>query len=481
MMMSNNKCVPTSPFFIAHQEGIQKTVDALSRDFSFVSIFGTDCEGVSYQAQKSGVEVRDSMWTDRGFVVRVFHEGQYFEHSFNQLSVGSEDRLVKTIRDLVIGSAPLLSQGFSSTQYPLVREEPLKGEWNASVESLPGDLSPEGKIERLRAIVRKGLEQSPEVVDVKAVYEEVFVRKMYCSTKRNLMQSYLWSQGYVIPIVRRGEKTQFAYGSFSDREGPIQLGEMDLMAPQIIDECLMLLDAQKVHPGAYDVICSPEITGLIAHEAFGHGVEMDMFVKERAKAREYLGKPIASSIVQMRDGAAVHNTVSSYWFDDEGVLASNTLIIENGILKTGICDQLSALRLGTQPTGNGKRQSFANKAYTRMTNTFFEPGSDHLDDMIHSIEHGFLLKRMMSGMEDPKNWGIQCMVLYGQEIRNGAFTGVIVSPVIMTGYVPDLLQSITMVSDDFELFGSGACGKGYKEFVKNANGGPYIRCKARLG
>jgi TldD protein len=87
----------------------------------------------------------------------------------------------------------------------------------------------------------------------------------------------------------------------------------------------------------------------------------------------------------------------------------------------------------------------------------------------------------MSGMEDPKNWGIQCMILQGKEVRDGKLTGEVVSPVIMTGYVPDVLKSISMVSESVELFGSGACGKGYKEFVKVSDGGPYIKAKVRLG
>ena len=116
-----------------------------------------------------------------------------------------------------------------------------------------------------------------------------------------------------------------------------------------------------------------------------------------------------------------------------------------------------------------------------MTNTLFEGGNNTLDEMIASIEYGYLLKGMRNGMEDPKHWGIQCIVARGREIKDGKFTGKIVAPVILSGYVPDLLKSISMVSNDFELFGSGACGKGHKEWVKVSDGGPYLKCKVRLG
>ena len=84
-------------------------------------------------------------------------------------------------------------------------------------------------------------------------------------------------------------------------------------------------------------------------------------------------------------------------------------------------------------------------------------------------------------MEDPKHWGIQCVVAMGREIKDGKLTGKVVAPVTLTGYVPDLLKSISMISNDFAMFGSGACGKGHKEWVKVSDGGPYLKCKVRLG
>ena len=116
-----------------------------------------------------------------------------------------------------------------------------------------------------------------------------------------------------------------------------------------------------------------------------------------------------------------------------------------------------------------------------MTNTFFEGGEDSVEDMIASISYGFLLEEARSGMEDPKNWGIQCMVTIAREIKNGELTGRLFSPVVLTGYVPDLLKSISMTSKQTKLFGTGYCGKGHKEWVKVSDGGPYIKARITLG
>jgi TldD protein len=100
--------------------------------------------------------------------------------------------------------------------------------------------------------------------------------------------------------------------------------------------------------------------------------------------------------------------------------------------------------------------------------------------IFYLLQYGFLLESYDSGMEDPKNWGIQCVISRGREIKNGKFTGKVFAPIMMTGYVPDLLKSMSMVSKGAKLFGSGYCGKGWKEFVKTSIGGPYIKARGKL-
>jgi len=208
---------------------------------------------------------------------------------------------------------------------------------------------------------------------------------------------------------------------------------------------------------------------------------MDQFVKDRALAKNFVGKPIASPITSMHDGANAVYSVASYFFDDDGVLAHDTQIIKDGILVAGLSDLTSATQLKTEPTGNGRRESYRRKAYSRMTNTFFTPGKDKFADMIASVKHGYMLFETNNGMEDPKNWQIQCTAEYGIEIVDGKLTENYVSPVVMSGYVPDLLKSISMISDEFKVFGSGFCGKGYKEWVRVSDGGPHLKVRVKLG
>lgn len=473
--------VKKSDFLDSKIDLLKKIINNLSNDFKYISILGTDSIGKSYKVSSKEIGISDGMWNERGFVARVYNGKNYSEYSFNELSENNINDVIEAIKNEALSINNLNINEVSISTYPLIEEKQMKEEFYGDVEILPEEMKADEIIKKLSKIKDEAFKLSDKLIDLKLNFDWERVSKIFISKDKELKQSYIWSQAYIIPIVKKEEKIKYAFKAFSGLKGLEIIGEMENEYKKTIRHAENLLNAKKIKPGVYDVICSPEISGLIAHEAFGHGVEMDMFVKNRAKAQEYLNKEVASELVNMHDGAKSTNHVSSYLFDDEGTIGTDTKIIENGILKRGISDLLSALRLGTKPTGNGKRESYKRKAYARMTNTFFAPGNSTFEEMISSIKEGIYLVDEMSGMEDPKNWGIQCMILSAIEIKDGKLTDNIYSPIILTGYVPELLKNISMISKDLELSGSGACGKGYKEWVKVSAGGPYIKTKARLG
>lgn len=471
--------VKMSEYLTAVKPDMQKLIGLLKKEFTYVSILCTDVTGTTYLVGQRQTSVGDYGFNERGFVVRVYENSCYMEYSFNEYEE-VEELAAEITGTLKKELSAMEALGIEKLEAPLIHEEKLEKTMNGEIGEDPMAVSPEEILARLKKISDIGAE-GKFVIDFRVAAQFAHVNKLFLSEKKDLMQTYAFAEGMAAAIGADGEKQDMIFRGFSGLKGAELLDEIG----GTVDELLKLLDeklhADPVVPGMYDVITAPEVTGLIAHEAFGHGVEMDMFVKERALAKEYLGKKVASDITSMKDGAASAAEVSSYLFDDEGTLGTDTTIIENGTLVTGISDLLSALRLGTTPTGNGKRESFERKAYTRMTNTFFTAGENTLDEMIASIKDGYLLEGAQSGMEDPKHWGIQCMVSMGREIKDGKLTGKVVGPLTLTGYVPDLLKSITMRSDKVELFGTGSCGKGYKEWVKVSDGGPYLKCKVRLG
>lgn len=474
--------VELSPYLSLIKEDLVLLKNRLQEKYSYVSILAVDSRGKKYSCQRNSTDFSDSPFAEKGFVIRVYNGKGYSEHSFNYFNKNLISNIISEIdicaeKDL----NRIKDEGINTINYPVINEEKIEKEFIDEVKILPEEIDTGTKLKRLQKLVKSGMKRSDILVDFRAIYEEYHLSKIFISNNKNLSQSYIWSNAYLLGIGRKGNNTQYSFEPFSGLKGAELLDEMESKIDKVIETVKLLLSAEPPEPGEYEIICNPALSGLIAHEAFGHGVEMDMYVKNRAKAAEYMNKAVASEKVGMHDGATAAREVSSYLFDDEGTIGTDTMIIENGILKKGMNDILSAMKLNVEPTGNGKRESFERKAYTRMTNTFFSGGKDKLDDMIKSIKKGYLLEDYSSGMEDPKNWGIQGVASHGREIIDGKLTGKIIAPVIITGYVPDLLKSISMVSEEIELSGTGYCGKGHKEFVKTSTGGPYIKAIGRIG
>ena len=478
---------PFSSWLTRIAPGLKELVSLLRKHYDYVSVLSTDSVGFSVSiSQRAKSVTRETMSTERGTVVRVYRNGLYAESAFTGFDPEKAAETSESIvRELDAQLRLLKSAGVEAYETGILPDEERVVFTEMDTGRLPQDEDIAALVETMSSVSGKGMEQGKaeglNMIDFMVRASSTHVCKMFLTEKQDLRQSYVYSDGMAAALVAGQERTDMAYTSFSGRKGPELFEAIEDKIPEVLRIAKDLVSADRVVPGEYDVITAPEVTGLIAHEAFGHGVEMDMFVKGRALGADYIGKRVGSDKVTMHEGALCAEDVTSYAFDDEGTPAGDVTEIDRGILRAGICDALSALRLGVKPTGNGKRESFSHKVYTRMTNTMFDSGTDTLEDMIASIKKGYLLEGMQSGMEDPKHWGIQCIIDRGYEIVDGKLTGKVVSPLVMTGYVPDLLGSVSMVSRDREVFGAGACGKGHKEWVKVADGGPYLKAKVRLG
>ncbi len=474
---------PFSAYLNSLRPGLQELIALLRRDYDYVSALATDSQGLAVSiSQRARSVSSETMTTERGVVLRVCRDGLYSEYALNNFDPAAPAAAAAEIHAAFERQlAALETVGAEVYKTPVITDEPLTLFVEKETRELPETADVKALVERLTALSDRGMTLGEDLIDCILRAQSTHVCKMFMTEHRDLRQSYVYSEGTAVAVANREGKTQFGYEGVSGLCGPELFERLEEKLGKSVATAEELLGAERIEPGEYEIITSPEVSGLIAHEAFGHGVEMDMFVKNRALGRDYIGRRVGSELVTMHEGALCAEDVSSYAFDDEGTLAGDVIEIEKGILRTGVCDALSALRLGVEPTGNGKRENFEHKVYTRMTNTLFDSGEDTLEDMIASVEHGYLLEGMESGMEDPKHWGIQCIIKAGREIRGGKLTGKLVAPIILTGYVPELLGNISMRSRDREVFGTGGCGKGYKEWVKVSDGGPYLKTKARLG
>ena len=462
-----------SKFLKKNINNMKQLVNMFSKEYNYVSLLGMDNKVNNYITNKTTKSISESRDTCCGFVLKLNKGKSFLEYSFDDIK--NPERIYEEVNNnfanLAVFNDLMINTNELDNEY-LEKDFLRKSDFN--------QFSDDEIINYLDNIKQEVLEDS-HILNCNVNMGTQNISKVFVSKTKCLTQNYTWVNGNIF-IFYKGDNERVITarsGAYSNKIADV-FEEMPSLIKPLLEKADNLTRAKQIEPGIYDIITHPSISGLIAHEAFGHGVEMDQFTKHRALAEKYVNDYVASPLVNMKDGAGSAFSVASYFFDDDGILAHDTDIIKDGILVSGISDMVSASILGKEPTGNGRRESYLRKAYTRMTNTFFLPGNDKLEDMIKSVKHGYMLFETNNGMEDPKNWGIQCACEYGIEIVDGKLTNNYVAPVVLSGYVPDLLKSITMVSKDLEVIGSGGCGKGYKEWVRVSDGGPYLKGRVKL-
>jgi TldD protein len=459
-----------TPFFKSLAKDVVYDLEHL---FPYASLLAMETLGerLAVQTRQQQAEQLDPI---KGVVLTVYNGRYFLEAATSNLSEEGLKEISGKLTDL--GK----NQGVFYDGLPIDPGPKMEKDFLVPLEIDPQSVPLKEKIESCRNVKDWLHQKDSRIVQATCQYAYVRSRELFVNRHKVLFQDLRRTQMAAM-VVMRGEDRSVNLHTGQALQGGYEMAFIpEDKLEKMVGDCGKLLTAPRMKPGTYDCIFSPEFAGIFAHEAFGHGMETDMFLKKRARGEDYLDLPVASPLVNMFDSPALPGQAASFFFDHEGEPATETRIIEKGILKRGLTDLNSATRLGLVRSANGRRESFERKVYARMTNTYFGPGEDSFEAMVNSVENGFFLEHPSNGMEDPKGWGIQLEGYYAEEINNGRLTGKVFTPVIITGYVPDLLQSITMVGNAVEISGLGMCGKGHKEWVKVTDGGPFLKLQARL-
>lgn len=455
---------------------VGELVDELDYRFPYAAALISGASGIEINDNGDEQQASESN-PSKGIVFTVYDGASFNEYATSDLTPNTLARGVQAWADELSVHAngrPIIGGGIASPTGP-----------NRRTFTVPMAIDPATVPLRDKLALARDLQQRAKALDSRIVqaqvnYSDTTQDTVYIGRGRYLEQHVPRVRLLALIVVSDGSQMRYHFavrgGAFGYEKASISDDELRETA----DIALRLLEAQKIEPGEYDIITDPGISGVLAHESFGHGVELDLFPKGRALSQKYLGKQVAAPEVQMYDDPSVPGGHGFYFFDDEGELARPTQILRDGVFVRPISDFASATLAPGIHTPNGRRQDFTRKVYARMTNTFFSSGPVAPADMIANLERGVYLRSAESGMEDPMGWGIQITAHYGEEIVNGERTGRLFAPVGITGYVPDVLRSISAIGSDFELW-AGTCGKGHKEMVPVSTGGPHLRMKARLG
>lgn len=222
---------------------------------------------------------------------------------------------------------------------------------------------------------------------------------------------------------------------------------------------IAMLDAQEAPAGPMEVVLGAGDSGILLHEAVGHGLEADFNRKQTSTYSGRLHTQVASPLCTILDDGTVLHSRGAINTDDEGQPGKQNLLIENGMLRSYMQDKLSAKHFGLQPSGNGRRQSFRHPPMPRMTNTYLKAGQDDPQDIIRSVKRGIYAKRFSGGQVNISNGDFVFSLTESYLIENGKLTSPL-KGVNLIGNGPEVLTKVTQVGCDFRLSdGMWTCGK----------------------
>jgi TldD protein len=226
-----------------------------------------------------------------------------------------------------------------------------------------------------------------------------------------------------------------------------------------VREALIKLEAVPAPAGEMMVVLGPGWPGILLHEAIGHGLEGDFNRKKTSAFAGLLGKRVAAPGVTVVDDGTIDDRRGSLTIDDEGTPSACNVLIEDGILVGYMQDRQNARLMGQQPTGNGRRQSFAHQPMPRMTNTYMRAGERDPAEILSGVRSGLYAKTFGGGQVDITSGKFVFTASEAYLIENGRIAAPVKGATLI-GNGPDCLTRVRAVGTDLALdHGIGTCGK----------------------
>jgi TldD protein len=449
-----------------YQDQIADLLDRYRRQVDYIAIRLETVEGSDVLLRGRKIETL-SEGISLGGQVRVCHRGGWGFASFNRLE-SLRERLeeamaaAKLIGDgetVLAAIDPIVAQ----CQIPIIGGDPreiLLGQKKALCEHY-------GQVLR---------DASEEITTISVRYGDSTQRTLLMTSEGTLIeQSWSDLELRVSATARSGDLVQTGRETMGSRRGFEDLQDLDGMVRGAAQRAVQALKLPIVKGGTYPVVIDPILTGLFVHESFGHLSEADM-VYENPDLLETmsLGRRFGPEDLQIVDGALIEGHRGSFLYDDEGTPATNTPLIQDGVLVGRLHSRETAGKLGESPTGNARCLNYHYPPIVRMTNTWIERGKTPVKDLFSGIKEGVYARNWLGGMTNGEMFtftaGEAWMIRHGELAEP-------VRDVTLSGNAFQTLSDIEGIGDDFQWDESGGCGKGGQSGLAVGCGGPSLRLR----
>jgi TldD protein len=401
------------------------------------------------------------------------------EHKLKSVQVGESEGVgIRAVRGAQVGyaysddlddaalfrtarTAALIAQSGGSGQPVRVSRAAIPHHY--SVEPPLASVEIERKAELVKRAERAARAADPRVTQVTATYADLTkriavanTRGRYAEDRQDLCRMHV----SVVAVGKGGERRTGFHGG----GGRVPFSFFDTFLPEdvareAVRSAVATLGAQDAPAGPQTVVLAPGWSGILLHEAVGHGLEADFIRKGTSLFAGKLGQQVASDKVTVIDDGTMANARGSINVDDEGQAGEYKVLIENGVLRGYMYDSLNAKLMNARSTGSGRRQSFRHAPMPRMTNTYLAPGDSTPEEIIGSVKRGLYCAQFGGGQVDISNGNFVFEVNEAYLIEDGHLTAP-VKNAILIGVGPEALKRVSMVGCDPRPDpGIGTCGK----------------------
>ncbi|MFQ5658883.1 MAG: metalloprotease TldD [Gammaproteobacteria bacterium] len=324
-------------------------------------------------------------------------------------------------------------------------------------------ISSEQKVALLRSVDELARKKDPRVTQVitslSGQYTTVLIADADANFSADVRPLVRLNVNVIVEQNGRLEKGGYGGGGRFGYEYFLSGDTLSGYVEEAVNQALTNLEAVDAPAGAMTVVLGPGWPGILLHEAIGHGLEGDFNRKGTSAFSGRIGERVATPEVTVVDDGTIIDRRGSLTVDDEGTPSECTTLIERGILRNYMQDKLNARLMGMQPTGNGRRESYAHLPMPRMTNTYMLGGSHDPEAIIESVDKGIYAAQFGGGQVDITNGKFVFSTSQAWLIEHGRLTRPIKGATLI-GNGPDVLTRLTMVGNNMQLdSGIGVCGK----------------------
>jgi TldD protein len=405
-----------------------------------------------------------------GVGIRVLN-GEQTGYSYTEdLNLTSMKSAARTAANIASSSARIQVAPFTEVEYNNCYKIDLPWE----------EVSVNQKIPLLQFINEKAFSFDPNIIKTNVWFSDQTKYILFANSEGNIACDYqpLGRLGASC-IAEKNGKREENYHGYSGRIDMSIFTEEHLthVARKAVEDTIIMFDAVSPRGGTMPVVLGAGGSGILLHEAIGHGMEADFNRRGESIFSDKIGKKVAESFVTIIDDGTLPNLQGSINIDDEGCPTQKTVMVENGILTSYLHDRISSKHYGVAPTGNGRRESFRHMPLPRMRSTYMLNGPHTRDEIIESVKYGILAETFTNGQVNIGAGDFTFFVKLGYLIEDGKIIRPI-KDVNIIGNGPRVLSDIVMVADDMDIpFESGTCGKG-GQGVPTSDGQPTVKVSA---